>query len=152
MKTKDRVRELRLAHPDWTLIQIGKSVGASKQWAWQALSELGLATKRPSYGERPNCAVCGTKVKHKDGTYCSRACCKIGRKPKMVEQQCDWCGKHFSRQAHVVRAKKRRNYRYTFCNHSCHSHYFAIGSHGFASGALVALGEIIQARTVQEGD
>ena len=147
MKINDKVRELRLAHPDWTLIQIGSCVGVTKQRIEQILSELKLPTKRPGWGELPNCAVCGKKVNYKQGIYCSRACSKIGRKVEMVEQQCDYCGKHFFRKASVVRAKGRWNYRHAFCNHFCQGHYLVPkGSWGFAPGALVALGDIIQDR------
>mgnify|MGYP003132019792 CR=1 FL=1 len=146
---KDKIIRLRQENPDYTLLQIGKQVGVSRERVRQVLQKNGLQTRSTAAAKHlipkhlrkgDPCPRCGTPVpwvenlgvtKHSNGKYYQRGgfqkyCSVECRRAPMTKYVCTNCGKEKEITVSQYRAKLRRREEglYSeaiYCSHSCKS-------------------------------
>jgi len=134
---KERIIELRTAHPEMTLKTIGQQVSLTKERVRQVLvkAELPtLSTGRTTTKAKPiqPCKQCGNidkQFKGKHAMYCSTECKAIGVAQEWVQwranhpdrwttYQCTHCGT-FKTIRTTLYKRQVKIYKNLFCSHTC---------------------------------
>ena len=146
MMIRQTVAELRIAHPDWTLEQIGQTVNRTRERVRQILISEGLEQRsaKAAYSRLPSdmkrgapCKKCGTPVPYidrsypsgyKGGSYPKYCSVECRRHEEEIELTCFYCNKTYVLTVPQANSRQRRvangKYKATYCSHSCSSNAY----------------------------
>ena len=121
--TRATIRNLRIMHPGYTLQEIGREAGVTRERARQVLAMEGLST----FSERTYMHVC-PKCGERMGAEPKTQCLECTRKEMWIDVKCNWCGKDIKRRKHIhkYRTEVNTHGRYKgnyYCNRTCLGHW-----------------------------
>lgn len=120
MSTKELAIKLRLQHPDWSLEDIGKQAGVTKQRVSQLLIKSNIPTRKTQSIKK--CKQCKKNIKQAIKGFCSLECKEIERFERFnLLLTCKCCEEYFtmkrSKYRRHINVLKQRNF---YCSRECY--------------------------------
>ena len=112
-----KIRDLRMKNPLMDMVEIGKSLGVSKQYVHKILKKSDFHTGVPKKRTIRLCRVCRQAIaSRKHSVVCSSEC---KEKLYLVDVVCSFCHYKFKRKRSQVARGHREGYKRIYCSLIC---------------------------------
>ena len=115
--SRDKVKEIREQHPEWTLNEIGEELGISRERVRQILRSENLETRSAKRVPKPMppCVRCGEPVPYRKRIYCSPNCQRPNGRTTL---HCHYCNKPVEVMSSIAKSRNSR-YKFFHCSREC---------------------------------
>ena len=115
---RDKILQLRNENPLMNSVEIGKTVGVSKQYVHKILKKEGLVTYVPKRKTIYKCKLCDNVLPKGKRTVCSPEC---HFKYYRIPVTCSFCHVGFYLKRSEVAQRYKRRYNRIHCSRTCYN-------------------------------